>query len=93
MSEIKLGDAIRAFLKQSKMSDGVQTARLKMHWENIAGKAVAKYTDKIEIKNKTLYIHTDVAPLKQELMFQKPLLLTRVNEQLGEEVVKELVLL
>ena len=46
----------------------------------------------IEIRNGTLFIYTSVAPLKNELVFQKDLILQRVNESMGEQVVKEVVI-
>ena len=56
------------------------------------GKTVARYTDKIRIHGQTLYIDTAIAPLRQELLYQKDAILKRVNEALGEIVVKEVVI-
>jgi predicted nucleic acid-binding Zn ribbon protein len=61
------------------------------HWEKIMGKTIANYTDKIEIRNKTLFIYTTVAPLKNELVFQKELIIQRVNEQIGADSITEVV--
>ena len=55
------------------------------------GKTIANYTDKIEIKNSTLFISTSVAPLKNELLYQKEKIIQRVNEALGERVITEVV--
>lgn len=60
-------------------------------WEQIMGKTVARYTDKIRIVNKTLYISTSVAPLRQELLFQKEKIKQRVNEALGGNEIVEVV--
>ena len=61
-------------------------------WEQIMGKTVARYTDKIKIHGQTLYIETAVAPLRQELLYQKETIVRRVNEALGEVVIKEVVI-
>ena len=37
-------------------------------------------------------IETQVAPLKQELMYQKPQIIARINEAFGQEVVKEVII-
>lgn len=92
MSELSLGDAIKAFLKRSKLGKGVQAAQIELAWEEIVGKTIARYTDKIELKGSTLFIHTSVAPLKSELLFQKQTLIQRVNQVLGEKVVNEIVI-
>ncbi len=61
-------------------------------WEKIMGKTIAKYTDKIEIVGSTLFISSTVAPLKNELLYQKPKIIERVNEMLGEKVITEVVI-
>ena len=53
------------------------------------GKTIARYTEKIEIINHTLFIRTTVGPLRQELMYQKEKIIERVNEALGEKVIKD----
>jgi len=55
------------------------------------GKTIARYTEEIKIINDTLFITTHVAPLKQELIFQKEKIKLRVNEALGKKVIKEIV--
>ena len=40
-------------------------------WEMLMGKTIARYTEKIEIVNQTLFIQTSVGPLKNELVYQK----------------------
>ena len=56
------------------------------------GKTIAKYTDKIQIINTTLFVTTNVAPLKNELLFQKEKIIERVNELMGEVVIKDVVI-
>ncbi len=56
------------------------------------GKTIAKYTEKIQIIGTTLYISTTVAPLKNELLYQKVKIIERVNESLGENTIKEVII-
>ncbi len=92
MSEMTIGDALKQFLKQSKLKRGIQALQIEDAWEKIMGKTIAKYTDKIEIVNQTLFISSAVAPLKNELLYQKEKIIERVNETLGEKVIKEVVI-
>jgi hypothetical protein len=92
MGEFSLSEAVRQFLNQSKLKGSIQALQIEDAWEKIMGKTISKYTDKIEIRGSTLFISTTVAPLKQELSFQKAKILERVNEALGEQVVKEIVI-
>jgi hypothetical protein len=91
MGEYSLGEAIQAFLQKSRLKGSVQALQITDVWEKIMGKTVARYTDSIKIYGDKLYISTSVAPLKQELLFQKEHIIARVNEELGEKVIKEVV--
>lgn len=92
MGEYSLGDALRKFLDQSRLKGSIQALQIEEVWEQIMGKTVARYTDKIQIHGHTLYVNTTIAPLRQELMYQKDKILQRVNEALGEKVIKEVVI-
>ncbi len=92
MGDYSLGDAMKQFLNQSRLKGSLQALQIEDVWEKLMGKTIARYTDKISIHGKTLYINTTVAPLKQELNYQKPKIIQRVNEALGENVVSEVVI-
>jgi hypothetical protein len=92
MGEISLQDAMQQFLKNSKFKTYIQAIQIEEVWESIMGKTVAKYTDKIQIIGSTLFITTSIAPLKNELLYQKDVILQRVNEALGEKTIKEVVI-
>ncbi len=91
MGEISLQDAMQQFLKNSKFKTYIQAIQIEEVWESMMGKTVAKYTDKIQIIGTTLFITTAVAPLRNELLYQKDTILQRVNEALGEMTIKEVV--
>jgi hypothetical protein len=92
MSTMHIREAIRRFLEKSRLRDGLQAARIEEIWEQIMGKTVAQYTSRIQLVQHKLFIETPVAPLKQELMYQKPLIISRINEAFGTEVVKEVII-
>ena len=92
MSEISIQEAIQQFLSKSRLKSGIQSLRIEEIWEEVMGKTIAKYTDKIQLINHTLYISTNLAPLKNELIFQKEKIIQRVNEALGEQLVTEVVI-
>jgi hypothetical protein len=92
MAELSLQDAMQQFLKNSRLKSGIQALQIEDVWEKIMGKTIAKYTDKISIINQVLYIQSQVAPLKNELMYQKAKIIERVNEELGEAAIKDVVI-
>ena len=89
---ISLGEALKQFLEKSRIKNSIQSMQIEDHWLKLMGETIAKYTDRIEIKNGTLFIYTEVAPLKNELVFQKELIKKRINESLVDNVVKDVVI-
>ena len=89
---ISLGEALKKFLEKSRIKNSIQSMQIEDHWLKLMGETIAKYTDRIEIKNGTLFIYTEVAPLKNELVFQKELIVKRINESLGDDVVTDVVI-
>ena len=92
MGEYSIGDALDKFLEQSRLRGSIQALQIGDVWEDIMGKTIARYTEEIRIINDTLFITTHVAPLKQELIFQKEKIKLRVNEALGEKVIEDIVI-
>ncbi|MGB8192187.1 MAG: DUF721 domain-containing protein [Chitinophagaceae bacterium] len=92
MGELSMKDALKKFLNQSRLKGDVQALQIEEVWGKLMGKTIAKYTESIKIIHHTLFITTNVAPLKQELMFQKENIVKRVNEALGESTIRDVVI-
>lgn len=90
--EISLGDAIKQFLRESRIGSGVKALQIKEAWEILMGKTIANYTSDIQIVKKTLYISTDIAPLKNELLYQRDKIIERINEHFGETMIDNVVI-
>ncbi len=92
MALFKLGDALKQFVQGSKIKNGIRAAQIEEVWGEIMGITIAKYTDKIYIFDKKLFIETSVGPLKNELGFQKAQIIERVNEKMGENMINEVII-
>ncbi|HEY2728125.1 MAG TPA: DUF721 domain-containing protein [Parafilimonas sp.] len=86
------GEALKNFLNKSNLKSGIRAVQIEEVWQEIMGKTIARYTDKIQIINNTLFIYTSVGALKQELIYQKPKIIERVNEALQEKVITEVII-
>ncbi|HET8574140.1 MAG TPA: DUF721 domain-containing protein [Edaphocola sp.] len=92
MAQVSIGEALQRLLKSNKWDSRINAIQIVDKWETIMGKTIAKYTDKVELKNGTLFIHTAVAPLKQELHAGKAQIIERVNAYFKSELVKSVVI-
>ena len=92
MSEFHIGDALKGFVQKSPIRNGIRAVQIEEIWEQLMGKTIAKYTDKIQIIGQKLFIQTAVGPLKNELMYQKQQIVDRVNEAFGEKIISEVII-
>jgi hypothetical protein len=56
------------------------------------GKTISTYTSNISVRKNVLYLTILSAPLKQELSYAKDKIKLRLNEELGEEFIREVVI-
>jgi len=92
MGEYSIGEALKQFLQSSRIKGGIQALQIEDAWEEIMGKTVARYTNKLQIIGDKLIITTNVAPLKNELIYQKEKIRQRVNEALGQKVISIVII-
>jgi hypothetical protein len=92
MPEVSLQQALQQFLQNSRLKQQVQAMQIKDMWEELMGKTIAGYTDDIQLIQNKLTITTHMAPLKQELLYQREKIKNRLNEMLNEYAVHEVVI-
>lgn len=92
MPEVSLQQALQQFLQNSRLKQQVQALQIKDMWEELMGKTIATYTDDIQLIQNKLIITTHMAPLKQELLYQREKIKNRLNEMLNEYAIHEVVI-
>lgn len=92
MAEYSIGEALKQFLDSSRIKGGIQALQIEDAWEQIMGKTVARYTDKLQIIGDKLIVTTNIAPLKHELIYQKEKIKQRVNEAFGQRIINEVLI-
>lgn len=90
MPTYSIGEALSLFLEKSKWKHKIHELRLRNEWEQIVGKTIARYTRNVTLNDKRLTVFTDVAALKQELLFGKAQLINTINQHFGETVVTDI---
>ncbi|MEO5675612.1 MAG: DUF721 domain-containing protein [Chitinophagales bacterium] len=85
-------DALTELLDSYHLNERVNELRLKQNWEQLFGKTIARYTLKISVRNKKLFLHLDSGPLRQELSYSKEKIKDRINEFIAPGFVEEIVL-
>lgn len=87
-----LGEVIKEFLKNFGLEEKVTETQIAETWEKIMGPGIARYTQRISLRNKTLTVQLSSPALRQELSYGKTKIIKMINEAIGKEVVEDLVL-
>ena len=87
-----LRDAIGALFQNKGLQEGIDKVEVRNSWPILMGSMIATHTKSIELKEGKLTIELDSAPLRHELGFSKEKIKDLLNEHLGKQVVKEVVL-
>lgn len=87
----KLGDILRRYLRQESLESPLNEQRLIDSWPRIVGPSIARYTRQLYIKNQILYVHLSSSVLRQELMMGRELLVKKLNESVGANVIYNII--
>ncbi|MFL9843666.1 DUF721 domain-containing protein [Flavobacterium rhizosphaerae] len=87
-----IGDVLKQFIQSNNLQKGMDRISVRDAWKNLMGNGVNSYTKEIMLKGTTLYVELTSAVLREELSYGKQKIIQMINEELGREVVKEVVL-
>ena len=91
-NDLSLQEAMQAMLREYRLEPQVNEARVKMLWVKLMGKTISTYTSNISVRKNVLYLTILSAPLKQELSYAKDKIKDLLNDEMGEEFVKDVVI-
>lgn len=89
---LNLADALSEFIKENKLQKGIDKVDTRDAWAKLMGNGVNNYTTQVELKNDTLFVSLSSSVLRQELSMGKSKIIAMLNEELGKDLVKKLVL-
>ncbi len=87
----KLSEVLRDYIEENKLQKKLTEVDLIASWEQVVGKTIARYTESLRITNGTLFVKTSSPALRSELVMMKEQLKARLNEQAGEQLIKEII--
>lgn len=64
--------------------------RLVEAWPEVAGEAIARYTDGVHIQNQTLWVHLTIPALRADLSMRRQEFVQRLNAHVGGQVISDI---
>lgn len=84
---IPLKDLVGRFMKAYGLEGKMEEMNIINNWEEIMGKAIANRTKSVRIHEKVLYIDLDSSVMRDELQSAKSVIMQKVNEYAGKDLV------
>ncbi|WP_247231859.1 DUF721 domain-containing protein [Telluribacter sp. SYSU D00476] len=86
-----LKEAIEQMLSAYKLNTSFNETYLTAHWDKIMGHTIASRTTKVYVKDRTLFLQIESAPLRDELVRAKHKIIELINREMKTNLVDEVV--
>lgn len=90
---IHISQAIQELLKTQHLKPKFDEASVVVSWERIVGKAIAKRTRRIFIRDKVLFVELQSPSLKHDLSYHKGGMLEVLQKEFGKDVLSDIILM
>ena len=87
---LTVGDIIKQLLKEDHIDRQFDEQQVVYLWPEIVGQGINRYTTSRWVKNGVLHLHISSAVLRNELMMSRSILIKRLNEAVGSEVIHDI---
>ena len=87
-----IGAVIKKLLKNQKLEGRLKELDVLKLSKELLGKNLMKYINDLSVKNGTLIIKIKSAVVRNELSYQKSEIIKKINEQVGNKIIKEIIL-
>lgn len=91
--EKSLKDLLQKFKSTEKLSKGFTQMAIEEAWNSELGPAIKGYTITLQLTKGKLFVKLSSSTLREELSYGKQKIIDMLNEKVGEDVVKELILI
>ena len=86
-----ISSVLKSYVRENNLERKLNELDLIKSWEEVMGKTVARYTGNLYIQNSTLFVETTSPVVRNELLMMKEEIRVRLNEIVGEELIKTII--
>lgn len=79
-------------LREYRLDGRLKEMQARAVWDRIMGKRIGTYTSEVRVHQGVLYVTVLSAPLRQELTFARDKIRDLINEEMGENYVRDVVI-
>ncbi|WP_121665548.1 DUF721 domain-containing protein [Mesonia aquimarina] len=87
-----ISEVLKSFVDENKLQKGLNKVHVREAWDSQMGPAIKNYTTALKLEGTTLYVQLSSSVLREELSYGKEKIINMLNENLGKDLIKKLVL-
>ena len=89
---LSISDLLKEFVGTNKLQKGLDAVNVRDAWAQLMGNGVNNYTTNVLLKGDTLHVQLSSSVLREELSYGKDKIIAMLNEALGKDLIKKLIL-
>ncbi len=87
-----LSEVLQQMVHVFRLKPNLYKTKVENIWADKMGKTISTYTRDIRVKDNVLFVTIESASLRNDLHFGREKIRVMLNEELGEEFLKEVVI-
>jgi len=87
----QIGEIIDGFVKAENLTTQMNEHKATYVWPEVVGYGINRYTISRSVSGGVMTVRLSSATLRNELMMNRSLLIKRLNEAVGDNVIKEII--
>ncbi len=91
-NEQSIGEILREFLKMTQLENHVFETHIAEIWQETLGDRITLETERIHLQSGTLFVTLKSPSLKNDILMRRSDIRTALNEKLGSEIIKTVVI-
>ena len=88
---LQIGEIIDSYIRQENLETAMNEQKASYVWADVVGYGINRYTISRSVHNGVMTVRLSSATLRNELMMNRSLLIRRINEAVGAEVIHEII--
>jgi predicted nucleic acid-binding Zn ribbon protein len=92
-NEQTIADVLKQLVVVMKLKNNLTKVKIESLWAEKMGKTIAGYTRELSVREKILYVTIESASLRSELHYGREKIKIILNEAIGEDYLKEVIII
>lgn len=91
-NEQSIGELLRQYLRVTQLEQLVFEKRIGELWQETLGEAITRETERISLNEGRLFVSLRSPALRQEILMRRTAIRAAINEKLGAEIIKTVII-